>query len=70
MTGPAIATEAASVASPCRGTCHYDAQAGRCLDCGRLAGEIGEWPMADAARRRAIRALAAARLAATGDRAR
>lgn len=52
------------IASPCQGTCRYDAAIGQCLDCGRLIGEIVEWPAAGAARRRAIRAAAAARLAA------
>lgn len=50
-------------ASPCRQTCDFDAVAGLCRDCGRLASEIGEWPAADRARRLAIRAAAAARLA-------
>jgi predicted Fe-S protein YdhL (DUF1289 family) len=54
------------VASPCQGTCVFDAALGQCLDCGRLIGEIAEWPDARAARRRAIRAAAAARLAGSG----
>ncbi|MFZ4407373.1 MAG: DUF1289 domain-containing protein [Paracraurococcus sp.] len=56
---------ATEIASPCHGTCGYDAALGQCLDCGRLLGEIVEWPAADTARRLAIRAAAAARLAAT-----
>jgi predicted Fe-S protein YdhL (DUF1289 family) len=52
------------IASPCQGTCRYDAAIGQCLDCGRLIGEIVEWAAADTARRLAIRAAAAARLAA------
>ncbi|WP_408904072.1 DUF1289 domain-containing protein [Neoroseomonas nitratireducens] len=55
-----------SVASPCRGTCSYDAAAGLCRDCGRLAHEIGEWPSATAERRREISAAAALRLAPGG----
>ena len=50
-------------ASPCRGTCTYDAVRGLCLDCSRLGSEIAEWLTASRARRMAIRAAAAARLA-------
>jgi uncharacterized protein len=53
-----------AVASPCCGTCTYAAARGLCLDCGRLGSEIAEWPTASRARQMAIRAAAAARLAA------
>ena len=54
----------APVASPCRGTCAYDAAAGRCLDCGRLGSEVEEWKDAGSARRLEIAAAAARRVAA------
>jgi predicted Fe-S protein YdhL (DUF1289 family) len=49
-------------ASPCRGTCTYDAVRGQCLDCGRLGSEIAEWMTAGCGRRREIRAAAMTRL--------
>lgn len=61
LHGPPLSDD--PVASPCRGTCRYDAEAGQCLDCGRLGSEIGEWTAADAARRLEIRSAAASRIA-------
>ncbi|WP_207622741.1 DUF1289 domain-containing protein [Falsiroseomonas algicola] len=54
------------VASPCRRSCRYRPDLGLCDGCGRTLAEIEAWPTADAAARRAIIGLAAARLSALG----
>ena len=48
--------------SPCQGICRLEADT--CVGCGRLIGEVAEWPRASAARKTVIRADAARRLAA------
>lgn len=53
---------AGQVASPCIGICQLDT-ASECLGCGRLIGEIIEWPRAAETRRRDIVRLAAQRQA-------
>lgn len=53
---------AGQVASPCIGVCQLDA-ASECRGCGRLIGEIIEWPRATEPRRRDIVRLAAQRQA-------
>jgi uncharacterized protein len=40
-------------ASPCTGVCQLD-KTGTCRGCGRVLGEIAEWPVASDARRREI----------------
>lgn len=50
--------------SPCRGTCNFDVVARLCIDCGRLAREIREWPGATLQRRQEICNAAALRIAA------
>lgn len=52
--------------SPCRGTCTFDVVARKCIDCGRLAREIREWPDAPLQRRMEICEAAALRLAPDG----
>ena len=52
---------APAVASPCIGVCQLNAES-VCLGCGRLIGEIVEWPRAGEARRRQIVELSAERL--------
>ncbi|BDG74017.1 DUF1289 domain-containing protein [Roseomonas fluvialis] len=49
--------------SPCRGTCNFDVVARQCIDCGRLAREIREWPDATQQRRQEICDAAALRVA-------
>jgi predicted Fe-S protein YdhL (DUF1289 family) len=58
------------VPSPCRNVCRLARRAGErlCIGCGRTPAEIEAWPTADDAARRAIRAAAAARLAARARR--
>ncbi len=48
--------------SPCLGVCRLEADI--CVGCGRLIGEIVEWPSAGDQRKILIRAEAARRLAA------
>ena len=52
--------------SPCRGTCNFDVVARQCIDCGRLAREVREWPGATLQRRQEICDAAALRIAADG----
>lgn len=52
--------------SPCRGTCNFDVVARQCIDCGRLAREIREWPGATLQRRQEICDVAALRIAPAG----
>jgi predicted Fe-S protein YdhL (DUF1289 family) len=56
------------VPSPCREICQLD-DAGVCIGCGRTGFEIGEWPRANAERRRQIRAAAQQRLEDLGEAA-
>lgn len=56
--------QALDVPSPCVQVCRLHAQARFCEGCGRSAREIARWGTAEDEERRAIRALAAERLAA------
>jgi predicted Fe-S protein YdhL (DUF1289 family) len=60
------------IASPCVRICALDAASGLCAGCYRTAREIGRWPLADDAEKRAILHAVAARRAqawATGSQA-
>jgi len=58
-----------AVASPCTGVCKLNFS-GVCRGCGRSLEEIGEWPVATDARRRAIRESARRRRAELKKKAR
>jgi predicted Fe-S protein YdhL (DUF1289 family) len=55
-----------TVPSPCTGICRIDPATGFCLGCARTGDEIGGWPGAPVAARRAVLAALPGRWAAMG----
>lgn len=58
--------ETKTITSPCTGICTMDGALGFCLGCGRTAGEVAEWALADDMRRSAIWAVLPLRVDALG----